>query len=93
MASELIRKVKRSRELESAFGEGQSLDESEYDEILEALQAKEDLEAIARAEDELTLTRVCIDRWCVIVVSEDFSSATIPAALRAAAEAIQKGGE
>lgn len=62
----------------------------EIEKIIEALQAMEDLETTARGPEGVSLNSLTASRWCVMAGGCYFTD-TIPEALRAAAEAIQKG--
>ena len=67
--------------------------DDDIEEILEALQLKEDLEVIARYSGEAKVQVATNDRWCVESLQGVVFRDSVADAIHAAAEAIRKGGE
>jgi len=86
--SDLLKKLKLKR-LSGDFG---NLDCCDFDEIITALRALEDLETIVNQKD-VNMFRYSLSKEYAVVWGYEIRSreSTLPAALRAAVEAIQKG--
>lgn len=96
MASELIEKVKRISSIYEDSGmrfANINLFAEESQKVIEALRVVEDLETAARYTGGVRVMVAENDRWCIDSLSGVVFRDSIPLALRAAAEAIKKGGE